>query len=185
VGHGGEQLVGTAPAGHAVHAFLVQPVEVGIRGELRVKQARVGPRASPLLPRGDKREPRVMVLRLPQLPLGRATDPGSRIVGQQGQQPLGTTAACGDVGLLPQGLGAMTRHGMEGQSAGGPGCQAHRPDGVVPQAPEDRRALRGAPATLRGQKGALGQDVEPGKAGQACLKDRAHNRAMPRIPEAC
>src|SRR5215510_13405354 len=37
VGNGGEHLVGTAPEGNEVNASLVQPVEVGISGELRVK----------------------------------------------------------------------------------------------------------------------------------------------------
>src|SRR5215475_567599 len=70
VGNGGEHLVGTAPEGNEVNASLVQPVEVGISGELRVKNELVWHLASPLLPIGDKLENLVIVLRLriPRIP---------------------------------------------------------------------------------------------------------------------
>src|SRR2546425_10121372 len=66
VGQGGAQLLGTAPEGHAVNAALVQPVEVRLRGELRVKDQCVWQLASALLPRGDKLENLVIVLHLAQ-----------------------------------------------------------------------------------------------------------------------
>jgi hypothetical protein len=173
--------VGTAPAGHAVQALVVQPVAVGIRGARRVQPARVGHLARPLRPRGDHLAQRVIGLRWTPRPMGRANDPGSSIVGQKGPQPLVTTAALGDVGLWPQGIGAMPRQGREGPSDGGPVWPAQRPDGVVPQAQEARRARRGAPATFRGPTGAWGPDVEPGQEGPAVLTDRAHHRAMTRL----
>jgi hypothetical protein len=178
VGKGGEPLFSASPAGNNVKAAVGQPVEVGIRGALRVKKACVWPLTATLLPIGDTLEHLVSLLRLTQRPMRRAKNPGVGLVRQKGPPALLATAALGDSGLLPHGLLALARHGMAVQSEGGPVLHAPRAPGIVPQAHAHRGARRGDPTTLLGQKGTCGHDVEAGKEGQAFVKDRAHDLAV-------
>ena len=100
---------------------------------------------------------------------------------KKGQDPLLASTALGDIVLLDQGILAMKRNGMEVEIEGGPLLQAQCADGVVPSAHEGGRAGWVNTATLLGQKGTLGHDVEPGKQCQAFVEDRAHDMAMARI----
>jgi len=184
VGKGREELLGTSPERHEVKTSLVKPVEVGIRGELRVKNEFVWYLTGPLLPLGDERENLVILLFVPKLPMRVAKPPGGGIVRQQGQHPLVAAAAFGNVRLLYEGILAVEWHGREVEIEGDPMWQAHRTRGIVPQAHEHRSTRRVDTATRRGQKGAFGHDVEAGKEGEAFVKDRAPDRAMARIAKA-
>jgi hypothetical protein len=83
--------------------------------------------------------------------------------------------------LWYEGILAVEWHGMEVEIEGDPMWQAHRTRGIVPQAHEHRITRRVDTATLLGQKGTCGHDVEAGKEGEAFIKDRAHAMAMARM----
>lgn len=181
MGQGGEHLGRTSPEGHEGNPALVEPVQVGICGELRVNKAFVGSLTGALLPRGDELEHLVVLFGFLQLPLGVAQDPRVGIVRQESQQALLTTAALGNVMLLDKRSLAVERHGMEVEIEGDPMLQAQCARGIVPPAHEHRRTGRVDTATLRSEKGALRHDIEAGTEGQAVVKDRAHDVTVARI----
>src|SRR6266581_1176375 len=164
-----------------VNPALVEPVQVGIRGELRVKNAFVGYLTGALLPIGDELEHLVVLFGFLQLPIGVAKDPRVGIVRQESQPALLTTAALGNVMLLDKRILAVARHGMAVESEGDPMLQAQGARGIVPQAHEHRITGRVDTATRRSEKGAFRHDIEAGKEGQAVVKDRAHDVTVSRI----
>ncbi len=174
----GTHLLGAPPDGDALHVLLVEPIEVGRGGQCGVEEEFLRHLACPLLPIGDKLEHLVMVLLCAQWPIGVAQNAGLSIMRQKGQEPLLASTALGDRVLLDQGILAMQRHGMAVASEGGPLLQAPCAAGIVPYAHEGGRASGVKTTTLLGQKGALGQDVEPSTQRQACVEDRAHAMAM-------
>ena len=139
MGKGREHLGGTSPEGNEVNTSLVELVEVGIRGELRVKNEFVWYLTGTLLPIGDELEHLVIVLGFLQLSIGVAQHPGVSIVRQKGQHALVAAAAFGNVMLLYQSILAVEWNGMEVEIAGDPLLQAQRARDLVPQAHEDRR----------------------------------------------
>ena len=123
MGNGGEHLLRASPESNEINPFLVQLVEVGISGALRVKNEFVWDVAGPLLPIGDKLEHLVIVLLFTQVSIGVAKDPGVGIVRQKSQHPLLAAAALRDVVFLDQGILAMEWNRMEVEIKEVPYCK--------------------------------------------------------------
>ena len=166
-----------APESNENNTFLVQLVEVGIGGELRVKNEFVWDLAGSLFPIADKLENLVILFLFTKLSISVAKDPGVRILRQKSQHTLLPAAALRDVVFLDQSILAMEWNRMEVEIERGPVLQAQGAHRIVPKAHEHGIARRVNTATVLGQKGTFGHHVETGKEGQAVVEDIAHDMA--------
>ena len=177
-GHLVEQLLGAASQRDELNPHPVQLVEVGIGRQLGVEDQLLGETAGALLPEVDEAEDLVVLLVLPQLAVGVAEDARLGVLGQEGQHSLLAAAPLGDVVLLDQGILAVKRDGVEVQVERRPPLQSQAVDRVEPVAHQGRIAGRVDAATVFGEEGSLGDDVQSGEEGQPLVEHGAHDMAV-------
>ena len=158
-----EHLLRASPEGDKGNAFLVEPVEVGIGGDLGIEDEFLGASAGTLLPIVNKLEDLIVLFRFTQLPIGVAENPRIGIVGEKCQDTLLAAATFRDVVFLHQGIVAMKGNGVEVEVKRRALFQSQAACGLMPQAHEGRIAGGVDAAGVLGQKGTLGHDIEPGK----------------------
>jgi hypothetical protein len=125
----------------------------------------------------------VILVVLAQFPVGIAEDASRGILRQEGQDALLSSAPLGDIVLLHQGVLAMERDRVEIEVEGPPAGQTEPAHGVEPTSHQFRIAGRSDPATVLGQVGSFGDDVQAREEGQPLVQDQAHDVGVACGPE--
>ncbi len=93
-------------------------------GQLGVEDQLLRKATGPLVPEIDEADDLIVLLILPQFPVGVAENARLRVLGQECQHPLLTSASLGYVVLLDQGILAMKWDSVEVEVERRPSLQA-------------------------------------------------------------
>lgn len=158
-----QQLFRAAPQGDKVDPLLVENVQVGVGGELRVKDQLLGEVTSALLPKFDEAKDFIVLHILTQIGIGVAEDALFTILCEEGQHTLLGSATLGNVVFLDQVALAMKRDCVEIQIKGDAPLQAQLGHGIKSQAHKLRMGLWLDTAAILREEGALWDHIETGE----------------------
>ena len=164
-------------------ALLVEAVEIGVGGQLRVEDQFGRGLAGALAPKVHEAQNFTDSIGLGDARVGIAKHPLGRVSSQKDQDSLLTSAARGKVVLFQGFLLGIGGDGVKVQIDGRAAGQAGPLDLLKPGLHQSQVDSSVDPGTVSGQIGAFGSDIETCKQSDPFVKDQVHDMTLAFFPQ--